>query len=129
MPWKTKQPCIEPGCGILSDQSRCEKHRKQATRDYERRRGSAFSRGYTKQWSAAAKAWLRQHPLCAACGQSATEVDHIKPHKGDMTLFWDSKNWQSLCKRHHAQKTASEDGGFGNKRTVKKGDNVHPNAG
>lgn len=24
-------------------------------------------------------------------------VDHIIPHKGDMTLFWDPDNWQSLC--------------------------------
>ncbi len=45
---------------------------------------------------------------------AATDVDHIQPHRGDMTLFWDSSNWQPLCHRHHAQKTAREDGGFGN---------------
>lgn len=28
-------------------------------------------------------------------------VDHIKPHRGDMALFWDSDNWQSLCKHCH----------------------------
>jgi 5-methylcytosine-specific restriction protein A len=110
MPWKNEQPCVEPGCGILSDQSRCEKHRKQAMRDYEERRGSAYSRGYTKRWSAAAKAWLRQHPLCVTCGQPAKEVDHIIPHKEDMTLFWDFNNWQSLCHECHSRKTATEDG-------------------
>ena len=31
----------------------------------------------------------------------ATVVDHIMPHKGDNTLFWDRDNWQSLCKRFH----------------------------
>ncbi len=31
----------------------------------------------------------------------ATVVDHKIPHKGDETLFWDRKNWQSLCKPHH----------------------------
>jgi 5-methylcytosine-specific restriction protein A len=46
----------------------------------------------------------------------ATDVDHIKPHKGDMTLFWDRTNWQSLCGPCHSAKTAAEDGGFGNAR-------------
>ena len=27
----------------------------------------------------------------------ATVLDHIEPHKGDMTRFWDSTNWQGLC--------------------------------
>ncbi len=43
----------------------------------------------------------------------ADVVDHIIPHKGDQSLFWDSSNWQPLCKHHHDQKTAREDGGFG----------------
>ncbi len=43
----------------------------------------------------------------------ATEVDHIIPHKGDMSLFWDPSNWQSLCHACHSRKTAREDGGFG----------------
>lgn len=28
-------------------------------------------------------------------------VDHIDPHRGDMKKFWDSANWQSLCKTCH----------------------------
>jgi 5-methylcytosine-specific restriction protein A len=44
---------------------------------------------------------------------AATVVDHIVPHKGDKVKFWDSSNWQSLCKRCHDAKTATEDGGFG----------------
>jgi 5-methylcytosine-specific restriction enzyme A len=31
----------------------------------------------------------------------AEVVDHIIPHKGDINLFWDTKNWQALCKWHH----------------------------
>lgn len=27
----------------------------------------------------------------------AQVLDHIVPHKGDKTLFWDSANWQGLC--------------------------------
>ena len=41
-------------------------------------------------------------------------VDHIIPHKGDEALFWDEDNLQSLCTPCHNQKTAREDGGFGN---------------
>jgi 5-methylcytosine-specific restriction protein A len=44
----------------------------------------------------------------------ATVVDHIIPHKGNHELFWDAKNHQPLCKRHHDIKTCKEDGGFGN---------------
>jgi 5-methylcytosine-specific restriction protein A len=43
----------------------------------------------------------------------ATEVDHKVPHRGDQDLFWDTSNWQSLCKPCHSAKTAREDGGFG----------------
>lgn len=31
----------------------------------------------------------------------ATVVDHIVPHKGDQTLFWNEANWQPLCKLCH----------------------------
>jgi 5-methylcytosine-specific restriction enzyme A len=31
----------------------------------------------------------------------AEEVDHIVPHKGDPVLFWDTRNWQGLCKHDH----------------------------
>jgi len=42
-------------------------------------------------------------------------VDHVIPHRGDQELFWDTSNWQPLCKRCHDVKTAGEDGGFGNR--------------
>jgi len=35
----------------------------------------------------------------------ATVVDHIIPHRGDETLFWDESNWQALCKKCHDRKT------------------------
>lgn len=42
---------------------------------------------------------------------AATVVDHKIPHKGDYVLFWDSTNWQSLCKLHHdSTKQAAEKG-------------------
>lgn len=81
-------------------------------------RESSNERGYTARWRKARDGWLRSHPLCVHCEQqgrvrAANEVDHIQPHKGDIVLFWDNTNWQSLCKPCHSLKTATEDGGFG----------------
>jgi len=42
----------------------------------------------------------------------AVVVDHKIPHRGDMNLFWDRSNWQSMAKTCHDKKTATEDGGF-----------------
>ncbi len=41
--------------------------------------------------------------MCAKAGRvtAATVVDHIKPHRGDQKLFWDTANWQALCKPCH----------------------------
>lgn len=41
-------------------------------------------------------------------------VDHIIAHRGDMALFWDESNWQSLCLHHNSVKAAKEEGAFGN---------------
>lgn len=56
---------------------------------------------------------LRVEPLCRECridhrSVMAAEVDHITPHKGDINLFLDFENTQSLCKSHHSRKTATE---------------------
>jgi 5-methylcytosine-specific restriction protein A len=88
-------------------------------------RRSAFSRGYTKRWSKAAKAFRLQYPLCgmrpnneppvmSLCDQEerstpATLVDHVVPHRGDQTLFWDQANWQAMCESCHSRKTQFED--------------------
>lgn len=67
---------------------------------FDKTRPSARERGYDSAWDRARIAFLKKHPLCH-CGAFATVVDHKTPHKGDMTLFWDRKNWQSLCQHHH----------------------------
>ena len=78
------------------------------------RRGSAASRGYGHKWRKARLGHLAANPLCVKClAQSrtvaATTVDHVKPHKGDMKLFWDPKNWQSLCTTHHSATKQAEE--------------------
>jgi 5-methylcytosine-specific restriction protein A len=78
----------------------------QAKRDYEQRRGSARERGYDARWDRERAVFVRLHPLCLGC-QARGEVtptavvDHIIPHKGDMALFWDVKNWQPSCAWDH----------------------------
>ena len=69
-------------------------------------RASSAARGYGSKWQKARESWLRAHPLCAdhlSRGQyvPASVVDHIEPHRGDMKLFWDLNNWQSLCDTCH----------------------------
>lgn len=70
-------------------------------------RETANARGYNSQWQKATATYLKNNPLCKMCKEQghitqAVVVDHIKPHKGDSKLFWDTKNnWQSLCKLHH----------------------------
>lgn len=36
-----------------------------------------------------------------ACKTFATVADHIEPHRGDASLFWNPANLQSLCKLCH----------------------------
>ena len=61
--------------------------------------------------------FLQAHPLCVMCQDmkpsrvtAAEVVDHIIPHKGDQTLFWDEANWQPLCKPHHDRDKAEQEG-------------------
>jgi 5-methylcytosine-specific restriction enzyme A len=43
---------------------------------------------------------------CKAAGRiTASElVDHIVPHNGDLTLFWDRNNWAASCWSCHSSK-------------------------
>ncbi len=114
MPTRPNRPCRHPGCAALSGEAYCDAHRAQLPK-----RSSAAARGYNAKWQRERLRFLRMNPLCVICRREgrltpATVVDHIVPHRGDETLFWDRTNWQALCKLCHDTKTASENGGFGN---------------
>lgn len=86
---------------------------------HEAKRERTASRGYGGRWQRLRASFLGRKPLCSHCAtrkivKAATDVDHIVPHRGDQTLFWDQSNWQPLCRACHSAKTAKEDGGFGN---------------
>lgn len=76
-------------------------------------------RGYGARWQKVRATFLASHPLCAMCAAQgfivvATVVDHIVPHMGNQTLFWDENNWQPLCASHHSSdKQREERGGAG----------------
>lgn len=121
MPNKPPRPCHYPGCPALTNDRSgyCERHLKQTRSQYDRKRGNSTQRGYGTRWQHYRKFYLIEHPLCVLCAKTqlvvaATVVDHIKPHQGNSTLFWDPSNHQALCESCHNKKTAAEDGAFGN---------------
>lgn len=111
MPIGPGKPCSFPLCPNLN----CQEHKDYNNRQFFKRRKnrsdiSPHKRGYSRRWAKARKGYLIKHPLCVHCLLDniitlATEVDHIIPHRGDMKLFWNSKNWQGLCGYHHKVKT------------------------
>ena len=142
MPYKPKKPCrgrfntcpntVEanekycPSCKpketMRDNQRKREQYRiyNKTNRDPNVRKWLA-----SKRYKDARKYFLEQNPLCAECikdkgeyrpGRAvpATVLDHIQPHKGDYSLFWDTSNWQGLCHACHNRKTNSKDGGYGN---------------
>lgn len=124
--------CKYPGCrkSVTLGQKYCDLHlEKGSARDAQmkaereahrtKRNGSSAARGYGYKWQRLRARILEAHPLCVECEKQgiirlATDVDHIKPHKGNPVLMWDESNLQPLCHECHAKKTAREDGGFGN---------------
>ena len=109
MPTRAPRPCSHQGCPALTDTGWCAEHRKR----YEQQRGSAAQRGYDSKWRRARAQWLAEHPWCAACEAQgrqtpATMVDHIVPHRGDLKLMWNRRNWQSLDDHCHAVKRQRE---------------------
>jgi len=76
------------------------------TESWRTSKETAAQRGYGGKWQREREAFLQKHPLCVFHKQrgeivAATVVDHKIPHRGDQKLFWDRKNWQSLCKPCH----------------------------
>lgn len=92
-------------CGFLSlaygELCPCQRKQKQERNArHDRRRPSSSARGYTSTWERARLAFLIENETCR-CGEAATVVDHIIPHRGDKALFWNRANWQALCTRCH----------------------------
>lgn len=99
--------CSYPGCRhpVPRGEKYCDKHKGAGTRREQlqkkerwerrfRKKGSSAARGYGARWRRLRERFLSEHPLCAEClkqGRAvpATDVDHIRPHKGNEDLMWD----------------------------------------
>jgi 5-methylcytosine-specific restriction protein A len=116
---RPKRPCSYPGCSALvSDGSRCDKHRKQEQSRYNKQRGSAASQGYGSRWRKIRTLKLQRSPLCQDCLEMeprrltpANEVHHIVALRDGGTH--DFSNLMSLCKSCHSKRTDKGNGGFG----------------
>jgi 5-methylcytosine-specific restriction protein A len=113
MPRRPLKPCAQPGCPALVESGRCPDHDRKRQYNRDHPRGSSTAQGYGQRWRRARARFLRAHPLCVRCARegrttAATVVDHRAPHRGDPALFWDERNWQSMCKQCHDAKTARE---------------------
>ncbi|WP_078709608.1 HNH endonuclease [Consotaella salsifontis] len=67
----------------------------------------------TPQWRALRLSKLSQDPLCQWClereiVETATEVHHARPHRGDEGAFWRGP-FISTCKACHASRGQRED--------------------
>jgi 5-methylcytosine-specific restriction enzyme A len=97
-------------CGALN----CEKHSAKAnTAVYDRRRGSAASRGYDRNWSQRIRPMvLRRDPVCRdpfgiGCINASTIADHIIPKAcgGSDSI---EHNLQGVCDGCHNRKIRAE---------------------
>ena len=109
---KPLRPCRHPGCGALVSGGYCDRH--QPRRPERREAAKAWRWMYqTDTWKQLRAARLLAEPFCRECAgrgvrRYATDVDHIRDHKGDWALFTDPGNLESLCHSCHSRKTARE---------------------
>lgn len=124
IPNKLFKTCSKPGCPNLTRNTYCDEHKpvrqprqrdKQKDKVYDRKRGSAASRGYGRRWQEYRKQFLKRNPTCKLCGAKAMVVDHVLNARNNPGLFWTPFNHMALCQSCHSKKTIKYDRGFGHK--------------
>jgi 5-methylcytosine-specific restriction endonuclease McrA len=80
----------------------------------------AIDQMYDSTWESYRRKFLAINTRCYACGQAATVVDHVRPHKGSKTLFEKTDNHISLCKSDHDRVTTLFD------RKFREGNSIDP---
>ncbi len=111
MATKPLRPCRHPGCLELTREGWCPKHKPKT----QRRASAAYHGWYSLPiWTDDLRqVQLLREPFCQECARQgfrtwATDVDHIRDHKGDWVLFTDRSNLESLCHSCHSRKTMRE---------------------
>lgn len=108
------RPCLRPGCSALTRDGYCAAHRPRRTNDRSAEAQSWRWMYQTDLWRLELRPnQLILEPFCRECGRRgirtrATDVDHVRDHKGDWALFRDPDNLESLCHSCHSRKTARE---------------------
>ena len=114
------KPCRHPGCAeLVRGGGYCIRHRSDARRvrrsiQPERRESAEWHTLYdSDRWRMMRAAQLLREPFCRECAAvgirtRANTADHITPHRGDQTLFYNPENLQSLCQSCHSRKTMEE---------------------
>ncbi len=101
-------------CAELVADGYCEKHRRAHHRAIAAQREPGPRMYDRAAWRNDIRpAQLRRHPLCETCTTAtpASEVDHRDGNPWNN----DPSNLASLCESCHSRKTATHDGGFGNR--------------
>jgi 5-methylcytosine-specific restriction protein A len=113
------RPCTHPRCPNIVVRGACPIHKAKA-RQVEAR----YTKGnYGRPWRRLRQQFLEDAypwfcslhaPPCTARNRQMSldevEVDHLVPHRGDVTLRDDRTNLQVLCRACHSYKTAQEVG-------------------
>lgn len=117
MPYKRNRKCNIPQCNnfTLTDNPYCVKHKREKACYYTNASKKTYTSNemYDHRWKKLRLLVLRKNPFCVECLKynrytPASEVDHIIPHRGDKTNFYNEENLQALCKPCHSQKTGRE---------------------
>ena len=100
---------------VLVSGGYCDEHKPKTHTTERSEEAAAWHRWYSLPiWTEDLRpAQLLREPWCAECARAgirtrATDVDHIRDHKGNWAVFTDRSNLQSLCHSHHSQKTAQD---------------------
>lgn len=112
MATKPLRPCQYPGCYTLVPGGYCDRHRPRTRDRSEEAKAWRWMYG-TPVWKRLRGEQLLREPWCRECARRgvrtrATDVDHVRDHKGDWAVFTDESNLQSLCHSCHSRKTATE---------------------
>ena len=110
---KPMRMCKAPGCMKLTAEGWCPEHKPK----HVRKESASWHYLYTDPrygWKHRREAQLAREPFCRECSKRgyrvrATDVDHVIPHRGDVTLFCKGE-LQSLCHSCHSRKTMQENG-------------------
>ena len=110
MPNAAMKPCSYPGCPELVYRGRCEQHAEAPRQEYQR--DPERQRLYDRKWQARRRRQLAAYPWCADCLKDgiytpATDVHHVIPHRGNVSVF-NSSPLQSLCHPCHTKHTNAE---------------------